>query len=147
MYRRPAYGEAPSPPPPPPINGASAQLANSLLGDVANRASGAQNLNSGPPAPVQTLTASLHTVTNPASFRSLLGSHRVVVALFTNPTTCPPCRIIDPVFDDLAKEMAREGVAFAKIDLAVGMANQVAAQWSIRATPTTLFILDGKQAS
>jgi hypothetical protein len=39
--------------------------------------------------------------------------------------TRPPCRIIEPVFEELAREKAKRGgegqVAFAKVDLGVGM--------------------------
>jgi hypothetical protein len=44
----------------------------------------------------------IHPSTNPASFRSLLGSHRAVVAMFTS-ATCAPCRMIEPVFEELAR--------------------------------------------
>lgn len=55
--------------------------------------------------------------------------------------------MIEPVFEELAKAKARSesGVAFTKIDLAVGMGGSVASEWGVRVTPTFLFFLDGKK--
>lgn len=95
------------------------------------------------------LTGPLHIVTNQASFNHFLKAHRAAVALFTAPQTCPPCRVIEPVFDRLAEEKGiregRNGAAFAKIDMNVGMGRSLAAEWGIRATPTFIFFLDGKK--
>jgi len=86
---------------------------------------------------------------NPASFRDLLASHRAVVAMFTS-ATCGPCRLIEPVFEELAREKAGLGrgqgqVAFAKIDLGVGLGSMVAREYNVTATPTFGFFLDGKR--
>jgi thiol-disulfide isomerase/thioredoxin len=69
----------------------------------------------------------IHPSTNPASFHSLLGSHRAVVAMFTF-ATCPPCRMIEPVFEELArsKGQSQQQVVFVKVDLGVGMGSMVA---------------------
>ena len=70
-----------------------------------------------------TTTTAIHPSTNPASFRNLLGAHRAVVAMFTS-ATCPPCRMIEPVFEELERAKAKaEGqqVAFVKVGLGVGM--------------------------
>ncbi|KAG8214729.1 putative thioredoxin family protein [Butyriboletus roseoflavus] len=98
------------------------------------------------PAPDAPLAAPMHITTNPASFNSLLRSHRAVVAFFTS-ATCGPCRMIEPVFEDLAKSKSRPdgGVAFAKIDLSVGMGAAVASAYQVRATPTFIFFLDGSK--
>jgi desumoylating isopeptidase 1 len=91
----------------------------------------------------------VHASTNPASFRALLGSHRVVVAMFTS-ATCAPCRMIEPVFEELAREKKGHGnatgqAAFAKIDLSVGLGSMVAREYNVTATPTFVFFLDGKK--
>ncbi|KAF9046669.1 PPPDE putative peptidase domain-containing protein [Panaeolus papilionaceus] len=121
MYRRPAAG-APAAPPP----------ATSMSQDqVAN-----------------SLTSPLHVITNPASFHGFLKSHRAAVAFFTS-ETCPPCKMIEPVFERLSEEKGmREGIdgaGFAKIDIDVGMGRNLASEWGIRATPTFMFFLDGKK--
>jgi thiol-disulfide isomerase/thioredoxin len=101
-------------------------------------------------APPSPLAGAIHASTNPASFRALLSSHRAVVAMFTS-ATCPPCRMIEPVFEELAREKAKRGgegqVAFAKVDLGVGMGSMVAREYGIAATPTFGFFLDGKKVS
>jgi thiol-disulfide isomerase/thioredoxin len=55
--------------------------------------------------------------------------------------------MIEPIFEELANAKARSesGVAFTKIDLAVGMGGSVASEWGVRVTPTFLFFLDGKK--
>ena len=100
--------------------------------------------------------AALHAPTDPASFRALLGSHRALVAMFTS-ATCPPCRMIEPVFSELAREKGGGGsrsrgpgqgqIAFAKVDLGVGLASMVAREYNVSATPTFGFFLDGKKVS
>lgn len=94
----------------------------------------------------------IHPSTNPSSFRSLLSTHRAVVAMFTS-ATCPPCRMIEPVFEDLARSKnlstgsgGKEGqIAFVKVDLGVGMASMIAREYGVTATPTFGFFLDGKK--
>jgi len=117
-----------------------------LLQGVADRATA---LNSGYSTPsTSTIAGAIHVSTNPASFRSLLDSHRAVVAMFTS-ATCGPCRMIEPVFEDLAHAKSRgrgQGkVAFAKVDLGVGMGGAIARQYNVSATPTFGFFLDGKR--
>lgn len=135
-------------------------LAASLLQSVAERAqvtAGSPSvggaLSTPPtsvsvsvPAPDAPLTAPMHITTNPASFQSLLSSHRAVVAFFTS-ATCGPCRLIEPVFLDLAKSKSRSngGVGFAKIDLSVGLGSAVASAYQVRATPTFIFFLNGRK--
>lgn len=86
----------------------------------------------------------IHPSTNPSSFRSLLSTHRGVVAMFTS-ATCPPCRMIEPVFEDLARSKKNGQIAFVKVDLGVGMGSMVAREYGVTATPTFGFFLDGKK--
>ena len=131
----------------------------SLLQSISDRATGTPDSGYSSPAPstsAQAVTAAaappglagaIHASTNPASFRALLSSHRAVVAMFTS-ATCPPCRMIEPVFEELAREKAKRGagqVAFAKVDLGVGMGSMVAREHGVAATPTFVFFLDGKR--
>jgi thiol-disulfide isomerase/thioredoxin len=142
MFRRPtgftppaAAGQQPSPGP-----------ASSLLQGVADRATARDSGYSTPSS--SAVAGAIHVSTNPASFRSLLESHRAVVAMFTS-ATCGPCRMIEPVFEDIAHAKTRGraagNVAFAKVDLAVGMSGAIARQYNVAATPTFGFFLDGKR--
>ncbi|KAH9969699.1 PPPDE putative peptidase domain-containing protein [Russula dissimulans] len=136
--------------------------SSSLLQTISDRATSAPHPRASPAlvpgAPsadsgYSTPSGPIHASTDPASFRSLLASHRAVVAMFTS-ATCGPCRMIEPVFEELAREKAgrkpAEGlvqgqVAFAKVDLGVGMGSMVAREYSVTATPTFAFFLDGKR--
>jgi thiol-disulfide isomerase/thioredoxin len=157
MFGRPTTA-APQPTPNAPLTTG----ASSLLQDVSDRALGAPVLDSGYSSPSPSTSArappalgplddsAIHATTNPASFRALLGSHRAVVAMFTS-ATCAPCRMIEPVFEELAREKKGRGggatgqVAFAKVDLSVGLGSMVAREYNVTATPTFGFFLDGKK--
>jgi thiol-disulfide isomerase/thioredoxin len=88
----------------------------------------------------------MHIITNPTSFNNFLKSHKAAVAFFTS-ETCPPCRMIEPVFERIAEEKGlrsgKIGAGFAKIDIGVGMGRNLASEWGVRATPTFMFFLDG----
>ena len=91
-----------------------------------------------------TTTTAIHPSTNPASFRSLLGSHRAVVAMFTS-ATCAPCRMIESVFEELEWAMRVPRVPFVKVDLVVGMGSMVARGHGVAAALTFGFFIDGKK--
>ncbi|KAG6839694.1 hypothetical protein C0991_012511 [Blastosporella zonata] len=121
MYRRPSPG-APTPPAATAAEAApNPQLASQLLQAIAS-----QVASSNPAAnpATQTLAAPIHAITNPASFNTFLKNHRASVAFFTS-ATCPPCRVIEPVFERLAEEKGIKadgrGAGFAKIDIDVGL--------------------------
>jgi desumoylating isopeptidase 1 len=161
MFRGPV-GAIPTPPPEGTAKNTNTpldpQLASSLLQAVASRAAGMNNSPSSSnslPTPAATPTPATSTVaspiqiaTNPSSFHSLLGSHRAVVSFFTS-ATCGPCKFIEPVFEELAHKKTRGAgggrIAFVKIDMGVGMGSQVAAEYSVRVTPTFIMFLDGKK--
>lgn len=129
------------------------QLAASLLEAFAERATQpvpALTSNSLPAmAATSTLSAPMQICTNPASFSSLLKTHRVLVAFFTS-ANCGPCKMIEPTFESLARDktQGRTGKnlpAFVKIDLGVGMGVKVGGEYGVRATPTFIFFLDGQK--
>ncbi|KXN84609.1 Desumoylating isopeptidase 1 [Leucoagaricus sp. SymC.cos] len=145
MFRRPVAGQAPAA-----LQQADSQLGASLLQSIADQAQGASSpsLSVSHPQGTSSITAPMHVITNPASFNSFLKSHRAAAAFFTS-QTCPPCRMIEPIFERLAEEKGphdgRQGAAFAKIDIDVGLGRSLAAQWNIRATPTFYFFLNGEK--
>jgi len=64
----------------------------------------------------------------------------------------PPCRMIAPVFEDLAHEKAPKtaggpGAAFTEIDMRTSHGSALASEWGIRVMPTFLFFLDGKKVA
>ncbi|KAI0755121.1 PPPDE putative peptidase domain-containing protein [Daedaleopsis nitida] len=163
MFRRPVPGAAPVPPAVPAPEAlqqaASASpdpaLASALLQAVASQAyqtgslSMPTSLPQRPPAPgSSTVAGPIHMCTNAPALHGLLQSHRAAVVFFTS-ATCGPCRMIEPVFEDLAhqKTHGRDGgrAAFVKVDMAMAMGGQVGAEWGVRVTPTFLFFLDGKK--
>ncbi|KAJ7069916.1 DUF862-domain-containing protein [Mycena amicta] len=147
MYRRPTPGVPAIAPPTP-----NRPIASSLLQSVASQVQQPSASTSAPLAATESLTGSMHTSTNSASFRALLQSHRAVVALFTDPAGCAPCRMIAPFYEQLASEKGirsstGRGATFTKIDTRVGGGNALCAEWGIRAYPTFMFFLDGKKIS
>ena len=133
--------------------------STSLLQSLSNRATGSSLAGSAPvpdsgystpstsaasAGAALSVSGPIHPSTNPSSFRSLLSTHRGVVAMFTS-ATCPPCRMIEPVFEDLARSKKNGQIAFVKVDLGVGMGSMVAREYGVTATPTFGFFLDGKK--
>lgn len=128
--------------------------ASALLQAVASQAQGARPPQPQPTpiAATQSLTAPMHPCTNSASFHALLRAHRAVVALFTDIQGCPPCRMIAPVYEQLAEQkgikvLGGKGAAFTKIDIRVGAGQTLAGEWRVSATPTFMFFLDGKKVA
>ncbi|KAK1698116.1 hypothetical protein QYE76_014813 [Lolium multiflorum] len=66
------------------------------------------------------------------------AAKRLVVIDFTA-SWCPPCRIIAPIFADLARKFPH--VAFLKVD--VDELKPIAEQFSVEAMPTFLFMKEG----
>lgn len=54
---------------------------------------------------------------------------------------CPPCRMMAPVLDELARE--RADIRVAKVD--TGQAAALAARFGIRSIPTLVLLLHGKE--
>ena len=114
---------------------------------------GAPVLTQAPALPVgasaanaATLTSPVQISTNPSAFNALLKSNKIVVAFFTS-NTCAPCKMIEPVFKEIAEQKNGPGVAFAEVNLSAGVSQMIAQQFKIAATPTFLFFLDGAKAS
>lgn len=142
MFRRSTV--TPSAQPAPPLNSQTA----SLLGSVASQAQAqAQSRTQPPSTSTQTLTSPIHLATNLTSFTSLLSTHKCLVAFFSS-ESCPPCRVIEPVFERIAGESASPNrVGFVKVMLGgYGSGSQeVAGRWNVRVTPTFLMFLEGRK--
>ncbi|CED82457.1 Uncharacterized conserved protein [Phaffia rhodozyma] len=132
-------------------------LASTLLNSVAAQASSttpgsAPQLTSSANGS-STLTSPLQIASSSASLHSILNSHGATVVFVTKPRTCPPCRVIEPVFERLAQsksqEMHDKGVpaksyAFTTVDIGLGRGSEIAVELGIRATPSFVFFL-GKE--
>ena len=55
---------------------------------------------------------------------------------------CGPCKMLAPVFDDVAKEMKGK-VKFGKVDIEEGQA--IAENWGVMSVPTVIFFKNGEQ--
>jgi len=87
---------------------------------------------------------SYETIHSPAQLSTLASKSSVVVLDF-HATWCGPCKVIAPVFEQLAREHASPNkVAFAKVD--VDAAQGVAQIYAVRAMPTFVILKNGKEA-
>ncbi|MDG7027852.1 MAG: thioredoxin [Nitrososphaerota archaeon] len=75
-----------------------------------------------------------------ANFREVVGKHQVVVVDFWAPW-CGPCRVVSPVLEELATEMAGKAT-FGKLN--VDENPMVSQTFGIQSIPTILFFKDGK---
>ncbi|KZT11835.1 DUF862-domain-containing protein [Laetiporus sulphureus 93-53] len=161
MFRRPTPGATPTPttlqPSPAAAEAAIAAspnpgLAASLLQAVASQAfspsAPGAAAAAAPSASTSTVSAPVHICTNRASLHSLLHQHRAVIVFFTS-ATCGSCKMVEPVFEELAYAKTHganaDKIAFVKVDMDMGTSHEVGAEWGIRATPTFFFFLDGKK--
>ncbi|KAG6776520.1 hypothetical protein POTOM_020033 [Populus tomentosa] len=81
-----------------------------------------------------------HTVdTWKEHFEKGKGSQKLIVVDFTA-SWCPPCKMIAPIFAELAKKFPN--VTFLKVD--VDELKTVAEEWNVDAMPTFIFLKDGK---
>ena len=68
------------------------------------------------------------------------AADRCVIIFFTS-STCPPCKLMYPVFDELAE--VHPQVTFIKVD--INYASDIASRYNIRATPTFMAFLKQKK--
>lgn len=90
-------------------------------------------------------TRGVRNVTNAAELSRLLDqakSSRAVI--FFTSATCPPCKTLYPMYDQLAEELQGKATLI-KVDISQPEARGIASQFSIRATPTFVTFLKGEQ--
>jgi thioredoxin 1 len=77
------------------------------------------------------------------AFDKILADHKTVVVDFTA-TWCPPCRMIKPIFEELAEQHKDDkSIAFVKVD--VDANDETAAEYKVQSMPTFKFFVDGKE--
>lgn len=74
--------------------------------------------------------------------RLLDSAKQSCAAIFFTSRGCPPCKILYPVFDDLACEMGSKAML---ILVDIGRSYDISAKYSIRATPTFITFLNGQE--
>ncbi|KAJ8102207.1 PPPDE putative peptidase domain-containing protein [Lipomyces tetrasporus] len=80
-------------------------------------------------------------VTSASHLEELIKRKRCVSVFFTS-STCAPCRIAYPKYDELA-EMYGDKCVFVKVD--INQAYDISQQWQITATPTFQNYVDGEK--
>ncbi|KUI64291.1 Desumoylating isopeptidase 1 [Cytospora mali] len=87
--------------------------------------------------------AKVRHVSNSQELDSLLaGAQKSCAVIFFTSATCAPCKMLYPVYDELAAEVGDKGVLI-KVD--VSQASSVGGRYSVRATPTFITFLHGKE--
>jgi len=140
-------GSNPIPSGPDPLSAApSVQTPAHLLADIASSAYS---------APTDPPLVSCSTI---IAFEAELKQHHCVVANFTNERGCPPCRVIAPVYEELARkshsspadsnphhgrQRKAKDVRFIKVDTATSM--ELSQRYQIRATPTFKFFINQQE--
>lgn len=73
--------------------------------------------------------------------REILESEGITVVDFWA-AWCGPCRMMEPILDEIALEFEERGVRVAKLD--TEQAPETAARFEIRSIPTLIFFRDGE---
>ncbi|KAH8177340.1 PUL domain-containing protein [Sarocladium implicatum] len=96
-------------------------------------------------SPAQPSRGSVKIPTDSAEAQRLLeGASSSSAAVFFTSATCGPCRPFYPIFDQLAEELG-EKTTLIKIDISQPQMMGIAQQYSVRATPTFITFVKGKQ--
>ena len=113
------------------------------LSSLPQRPNGVSNNGRAAAAPPLKPMAKVHNVTSLREIESLLKSAQASCAvIFFTSSTCPPCKLVYPAYDELAAEAGDKAVLI-KVD--IGKAYDVASRYSIRATPTFITFLKGEK--
>lgn len=76
--------------------------------------------------------------------QALNDAKQSAAIIFFTSATCPPCKMLYPVYDELARELAGK-VIFIKVDISNHGVADVSARYSVRATPTFVTYLKGEE--
>ena len=113
----------------------SKKAANSGLVGIENAVSVPQTHNQ--------LLASVRRPTNLRELDGLLAeAERSCAAIFFTSPTCPPCKTLYPLYDELAAEVAHKAYL---IMVDISQAHDISAKYGVRGTPTFITFLHGKQ--
>ncbi|KAK8927068.1 hypothetical protein H634G_01966 [Metarhizium anisopliae BRIP 53293] len=76
--------------------------------------------------------------------RLLDGARDSCAIVFFTSATCPPCKMMYPLYDRLAEEFGNQ-VTFIKADISQPQSMGISHNFSVRATPTFVTMLKGKE--
>lgn len=89
---------------------------------------------------MQNATHHLPVVTDADFDAEVLGSDMVTVAKFTA-EWCPPCHVLSPIFEGLAREMT-DKARFVEVD--ADSSPLASARFNVRGLPTVLYFRNGE---
>ncbi|KFA77714.1 hypothetical protein S40288_00466 [Stachybotrys chartarum IBT 40288] len=117
----------------------------------ANRQNGSilglqQSSQTAPPP--STAASKKHDVKNITRLKELSGlleqARQSCAVIFFTSATCGPCKVLYPMYDQLAEEHGGRAT-FIKVDIALPQAAEIANSFSVRATPTLVTFLKGEE--
>ncbi|CAF3513086.1 hypothetical protein FGSG_05144 [Fusarium graminearum PH-1] len=87
----------------------------------------------------------IKNIANASEFDRLMGEAKnsCAVVFFTS-ATCPPCKTLYPIYDELAEEVG-DKATLMKVDISQPQQHEIGSRYSIRATPTIVTFLHGKE--
>ncbi|EPE04345.1 pul domain-containing protein [Ophiostoma piceae UAMH 11346] len=130
------------------VNSGRQQNGGSLLG-LGQSAQSAPGLSTSslPATTSPGSTGAVKNVSTPAELSRLLDAAKTsCAAIFFTSATCPPCKILYPVYDQLAQELQGK-ITLIKVDISLPQAQPIAMQYSVHATPTFITFLKGEKES
>lgn len=87
----------------------------------------------------------VHNVSTLRQLDTLLSSaSKSCAVIFFTSSTCPPCKVVYPTYDELAAEAGPSAVLI-KVD--INLAHDVGQRYNVRATPTFITFLKGEKES
>nr|KMM71899.1 hypothetical protein CPAG_08198 [Coccidioides posadasii RMSCC 3488] len=98
---------------------------------------------STPQALVPSPSGRVHNVTTLNELKNLLlqAQNSCAVIFFTS-STCPPCKLVYPAYDQLAEEVGNKATLI-KVD--INYAYEISSTYNVRATPTFMTFLKGQK--
>ncbi|EKJ73276.1 hypothetical protein NXS19_008723 [Fusarium pseudograminearum] len=96
-------------------------------------------------APVAAPKHVVRNIANASEFDRLMSETKNSCAvIFFTSATCPPCKTLYPIYDELAEEVG-DKATLLKVDISQPQQHEIGSRYSIRATPTIVTFLHGKE--